>query len=206
MLIQNNLYSWIETTAWIVIEVTLNTNLMIILEICLKHPFDIIAMTPRGTLGLCFVHISQLMTHPAIYKLLCTLQLCYKPLGILQRVIKRQKVHILNFDELRNLHNIKFAWHRHQNFPKKEQSSTNFSFSNQIFRTKNTPLWLTKRVFSNEQKEQIVNNFKKLDNVHSNVTTIQLFTFIYKNTSHSHKNPVPILLLKIFFIVNLLDS
>ena len=54
-------------------------------------------------------------------------------------------------------------------------------------------------IFSNEQKEQIVNNFKKLDNVHSNVTTIQLFTRIYNNPSHSHKNPVPILPLIFFF-------
>ena len=59
-----------------------------------KKPFDIIAMTPRGTLGLCCVHISQLMTHPAVYTLPFTLQLCYKPLGILQRVTKSQKVHI----------------------------------------------------------------------------------------------------------------
>ena len=43
-------------------------------------------MTPRGTLGLCCVHIAQLMTHPAVYTLLFTLQLCYKALGILQRI------------------------------------------------------------------------------------------------------------------------
>ena len=36
---------------------------MIILEICEKKPFDIIAMTPRGILGWCCVHIAQLMTH-----------------------------------------------------------------------------------------------------------------------------------------------
>ena len=42
---------------------------MIKLEICQKHPFDIITMTPRGTLGLSFVHIEQLMTHPAVYHL-----------------------------------------------------------------------------------------------------------------------------------------
>ena len=69
MLIQNNLYSWIETTAWIVIEETLKTSFMIILEICLEDPFDTIAMTLRGTLGLCCVHISQLMTYLAIYTL-----------------------------------------------------------------------------------------------------------------------------------------
>ena len=66
---------------------------MIKLEICQKQPFDMIAMTPRGTLGLCCVHIAQLMTHPAIYTLPFTSQLCYKPLVILQRITKSQKVH-----------------------------------------------------------------------------------------------------------------
>ena len=33
-------------------EKALNTSLMMVLEICQKHPVDIIAMTPRGTLGL----------------------------------------------------------------------------------------------------------------------------------------------------------
>ena len=55
-------------------------------------------MTPRGTLGLCCAHIAQLMTHPAIYTLPFTLQLCYKPLGILQRVTKSHKVHISSDD------------------------------------------------------------------------------------------------------------
>ena len=62
-------------------------------------------MTPRGTLGLCCVHIAQLVTHLAIYTLLFTLQLCYKPLGILQRVTKSQKVHISSHDKLQKLHN-----------------------------------------------------------------------------------------------------
>ena len=62
-------------------------------------------MTPRGTLELrvftflhvretlwlCCVHIPQLMTHLSVYTLPFTLQLCYKPLGILQRVTKGQK-------------------------------------------------------------------------------------------------------------------
>ena len=60
----------------------LNTNCMVILETCQKQAFDIIAITPRGTLGLCYVHIPQLMTNPAVYTLPFTLQLCYKPLGI----------------------------------------------------------------------------------------------------------------------------
>ena len=66
-------------------------------------------MTPRGTLGLCCVHIAQFMTHPAIYTLPFTLQLSYKPLGILQRVTKSENVHILGHDGLQKLHNIKFA-------------------------------------------------------------------------------------------------
>ena len=64
-------------------------------------------MTPRETLGLCCVHMAQLMTHPAIYTLPFTLQLCYKPLGILQRVTKSQKVHISSHDDLKKLQNIR---------------------------------------------------------------------------------------------------
>ena len=45
---------------------------MIKLEICLKLPFDIITMTPRGTFGLSFVHIDKLMSHPAVYRLPCS--------------------------------------------------------------------------------------------------------------------------------------
>ena len=99
--IQNNMHCW-----WI------ETNFMIMLEICQKQPFDIIAMTPRGILGLCCVHILQLMIHTAIYTLSFTLQLCYKPLGILQRVTKSQKVHISSHDALQKFHNINFAWDR----------------------------------------------------------------------------------------------
>ena len=98
----------------------------------------------------------------------------------------------------KNVPTSNLLWHRSQIFPEKEQSSRNFPFANQIFWTKNTPLSLTKRIFSNDQKEQIVNNYKKLDNFHSNVTSIQLFTRIYNNLSHSQKNPVPILLLEKF--------
>ena len=88
-----------------------NTNFLIILEIRQKQPFDIIAMSPRGTLGLCCVHIAQLMTHPAVYTLPFTLQLCYKPLGILQRVTKSHKVHISSHDILQKLHNIEISSH-----------------------------------------------------------------------------------------------
>ena len=77
---------------------------MITLEICQKQPFDIIKMTPRGTLALCCVHIAQLMTNRAVYTLPFTLQLCYKPLGILKRVTKIQKVHISSHEVLQKSH------------------------------------------------------------------------------------------------------
>ena len=60
-------------------------------------------MTPRGILGLCCGHIAQLVTHPTVYALPFTLKLCYKPLGILQRVTKSQKVHISSHDVLQKL-------------------------------------------------------------------------------------------------------
>ena len=66
-------------------------------------------MTPRETLGLCYVCIAQLMTHPAAGALSFTLQLCYKPLGILKRVTKSQRIHISSHDVLQNLYNIDFA-------------------------------------------------------------------------------------------------
>ena len=89
---------------------------MVIFEICQKQPFDIIAMIPRGTLGLCCAHIAQLMTYPAIYPLPFTLQLRYKPLGILHRVTKNQKVHISSHDELPKLHNIHLPGYRSTGF------------------------------------------------------------------------------------------
>ena len=99
---------------------------MKILEICQKEPFDIIAMTPRGTLGLRCVHIAQLMTHPAIYTLPFTLQLCYKPLGIQQRVTKGQKVHISSNEKLQKLHNINLPGHRSRDFPREELEKREF--------------------------------------------------------------------------------
>ena len=86
------------------------------MEIFQKQPFDIIVMTPRGTLRLCCVHIAELMSHPAVYTLSFTLQLCYKPLGILQRVTKSQMVHISS-DVLQKLRNIDFVRHKFRGFP-----------------------------------------------------------------------------------------
>ena len=42
------------------------------------------------------------MTHPSGYTLPFTLQLCYKPLGVLQRVAKRLKAHLSSHDGLQN--------------------------------------------------------------------------------------------------------
>ena len=72
---------------------------MIILTICQKQPFDIKAMTPRRTLGLCCIHISQLMTHAAVYTF---------PFA-LQRVTKSQKVYKSSHDVLQILHKIDFT-------------------------------------------------------------------------------------------------
>ena len=50
-------------------------------------------MTPRGTLEVGCVHITQLMTLSYLNTIIY-LALCYKPLCIPQRVSKSQKVHI----------------------------------------------------------------------------------------------------------------
>ena len=49
-----------------------------------------------------FVPFLQLKILPAIYTLLFTLHVCYKPLGILQRVTRSQKIHISSHDGLQN--------------------------------------------------------------------------------------------------------
>ena len=61
---------------------------MIIWEMCQEDSSDNIAVTPGGTLKLCCVHTAQLMTHPAIYTVQITLQLCYKRIGILERELR----------------------------------------------------------------------------------------------------------------------
>ena len=59
-------------------------------------------MTQSGVLGLYCVHFGQLKSHPAIYTLLFSLQLCCKPLHIPQKVTESQKVHISSHDALQN--------------------------------------------------------------------------------------------------------
>ena len=70
--------------------------------------------------------LCSLPNHPAIYTLPFTLQLCYKPLSILQRVTKSQKVHISSHDKLQNLHNINFPGHRSRGFLREGLENRNF--------------------------------------------------------------------------------
>ena len=99
------------------------------------------------------------MTHPAICTLPSALQLCYKLLGILQTVTKRQKVHISSPNGLKRLHNINFAWLRPQSFLERKHSSRNFPFPDQIFWTKNIPSWLT---FQQRPKRKNCKHLQKL--------------------------------------------
>ena len=69
------------------------------------------------------------MTHPAVYTLPFTLQLCYKRLGILQRVTKGPKVHISSHDVLQKSYTCEGAahlricfWHLLLNFEKPKKS------------------------------------------------------------------------------------
>ena len=78
---------------------------MIILEICKKQPFDIIAMTPREEpLCLCShcpINDSSSYLHVTVYLAVMLQTSC-----VLQRVAKSQKVHISSHDKLQKLHNI----------------------------------------------------------------------------------------------------
>ena len=89
-------------------------------------------MTPRETLGLCCVHIAQLMTHPAIYTTPFTLQLRYKPLGILERVTKSQKVHISSHDGLKKPHSINYQNTGHRVSQRGSRVARIFLFSTKI--------------------------------------------------------------------------
>ena len=66
-------------------------------------------MTPRGTLEYCCVYIFQSLTYQAMSITLFTLELWYKPLGILKRINKSENVLVSSHDGLRNVHNINFA-------------------------------------------------------------------------------------------------
>ena len=92
--IENNMHCW-----WIEIEERTKYKLYNIEDLSKitlwYHSND--------TKVMCCVHIDQLITYPADYTLLFTLQLCYKPLGILQRVTNSRKAHISSHDRLQNI-------------------------------------------------------------------------------------------------------
>ena len=91
----------------------------------------IIELIPRKTVGLCWVHIDQLITYPAVYTLLFTLQLCYKPLGTLQRVKESKSSHIKSW-WITKLFNINFSYHRSKGFQEWRQSIGNLFFPHEI--------------------------------------------------------------------------
>ena len=68
----------------------------------------------------------EIMTHPAIYTLPFTLQLCYNHLGILQRVTKSKKAHTSSHDKLQKLYNINFPGHRSRSFLKERVEKQEF--------------------------------------------------------------------------------
>ena len=95
--IQNHIHCW-----WIEIKESPKYKLHDNIGDLEKTTFWYHSNDTKGTLGLCCAHIAQLMTYPAISTLPFTLQLCYKPLGILQRVTKSWSVHRSRHDRLPN--------------------------------------------------------------------------------------------------------
>ena len=87
------------------------------------------------------VPISQLMTHPAIYRPPFTLQLCCKPVVILQRVTKDQKVHMSTHDGLQKLHNIDLALHRSHGLSRKDNHHLLICTSGEVRMKKVTSIW-----------------------------------------------------------------
>ena len=175
MLIQNNLYNRIETTAWIVIEESPEDKFYDnIRDLSVRsfwyHSNDTKKNPWVMLCSHCPINDSSGYLHTTVY-LAVMLQASWHT----AEGNKESKGSLSSHDGLKKLCNINFAWHRSQSFPEKEQSSRSFPFPNQIFWTKNTPLWLTRRIPSNYQKEDVVNNFKKLDNGHWKATTIHQY-------------------------------
>ena len=61
----------------------------------------------------------------------------------------------------------------------KQKSMTIITYFLGYHWAKDTPLWLIKRIFSNDLREQITNNFKKLNNVYGNAPTIHQYLQIF---------------------------
>ena len=111
----------------------------------------------------------------AIYTIPFILQLCYKPLGILLRVTKSQKVHISNHDGLENLHNVNFFWHRSQVSQRWNRVAAILPFPNQVFwepgiycssNNRSIILWLSPIHHVNICKENSIPIIKEMEEVH----------------------------------------
>ena len=149
MLIQNDIYCWIKTTTWIEIEEFPQYKFYNNIGDLPVRSFWYHSIVTKRNPWVCCVHIAQLMTHPAIYTIPFTLQLCYNPLGILQRVTKSQKAHISSHDGLQKLHSIKFVWHMSQSFPERLQKISNFPLPQSNFlRTKDLLLFKQRVYYS----------------------------------------------------------
>ena len=130
--IQNSIYCWIETTQIKKEESPQSKFYNNIRDLPIKSFWYHNSDTKRNPWVMLCSHFpisdSSGYLHNTVY-----LAVCYKPLGILQRVTKSQKVHISHHDGFEKLHNISFVWHRSQGFPEREQSSTNFPFPQSNF-------------------------------------------------------------------------
>ena len=127
MLIQNNIYYWIETTRIEIKESSQSKFYNNIEDLSIRYFWYQNSDTKRNSWVLLWSHC-PINYSLAIYTIPFTSQLCYHSFGILQRVTKSQKVHISNHDGLEKLHNINFVWHRSQGFPEREHNSRNSPF------------------------------------------------------------------------------
>ena len=132
MLIQNNIYCWIETTRIEIKESRQRKFYNNIVDLSIRSFWYHNSDTKRNPWVMLCSHC-PINDSPAIYAVPFTLQFCYKPLGILQRVTKSQKAHISNHDGLEKLHNMNFVWHRSQGFLEREQNGRNFPLPQSSF-------------------------------------------------------------------------
>ena len=104
---QNNMHCW-----WIEIKKNPEYKFYNNIGDVLVKSFWYHSNDTRRNTWVMYVHIAQLRTHSAICTLPFTMQLCCKPLGILQRVKKSQKIHTAIHHGLQKLHNINLALQR----------------------------------------------------------------------------------------------
>ena len=126
MLIQNNNNCWIETTQIEIKESPQYKFYNNIGDLSIRSFWYHNSDTKRNPWVMlcshCPINDSSGYLHTTVY-----LAVMYKPLGILQRVTKSQKVHISNHDVLENLHNINFFDTCHR-VSQRGTDSTNFGW------------------------------------------------------------------------------